>query len=130
MFGIASTDPLTFVAVAPGLLAVATMATLVPALRATRVNPVAGAALRVAGAPFASPLDRRHWRCYRPDVRQMRGGPGLPCSIIAGIDLGGTAVNYTLVDFEGRFLIDGLCEHPARVASKARTSACGRSPTD
>ena len=34
--------------------------------------------------------------------------------IIAGIDLGGTAVNYTLVDFEGRFLIEDLCEHPAR----------------
>ena len=35
-------------------------------------------------------------------------------SIIAGIDLGGTAVNYTLLDDDGRFLIDGLCEHPAR----------------
>ena len=34
--------------------------------------------------------------------------------IIAGVDLGGTAVNYTLLDFDGRFLIDGLCEHPAR----------------
>ena len=34
--------------------------------------------------------------------------------VIAGIDLGGTAVNYTLVDFDGRFLIEGLCEHPAR----------------
>src|SRR3954471_8604090 len=34
--------------------------------------------------------------------------------IIAGIDLGGTAVNYTLVDFEGRFLIEDLCEHPSR----------------
>ena len=34
--------------------------------------------------------------------------------IIAGVDLGGTAVNYTLLDFEGRFLIEGLCEHPAR----------------
>ena len=34
--------------------------------------------------------------------------------IVAGVDLGGTAVNYTLVDYEGRFLIDGLCEHPAR----------------
>lgn len=34
--------------------------------------------------------------------------------LIAGIDLGGTAINYTLVDLDGRFLIDGLCEHPAR----------------
>ena len=38
-------------------------------------------------------------------------------AIVAGIDLGGTAVNYTLLDVgAGRFLIDGLCEHPARVA--------------
>lgn len=34
--------------------------------------------------------------------------------IIAGIDLGGTAINYTLLAPDGRFLIDGLCEHPAR----------------
>jgi glucokinase len=34
--------------------------------------------------------------------------------VVAGVDLGGTAVNYTLVDETGRFLIDGLCEHPAR----------------
>jgi len=36
--------------------------------------------------------------------------------VIAGIDLGGTAINYTLCDHQGRFLIDGLCEYPARVA--------------
>lgn len=37
-------------------------------------------------------------------------------AIVAGIDLGGTAVNYTLLDVEPRrFLIEGLCEHPARV---------------
>ena len=36
-------------------------------------------------------------------------------AIVAGIDLGGTAVNFTLLDTERRtFLIDGLCEHPAR----------------
>lgn len=35
-------------------------------------------------------------------------------SIIAGVDLGGTAINYTLVDESGKFLIDGLFEHPAR----------------
>lgn len=34
--------------------------------------------------------------------------------IIAGIDLGGTAINYTLIDMQGRFLIERLCEHPAR----------------
>jgi len=35
-------------------------------------------------------------------------------SVVAGIDLGGTAVNYTFVDRHERWLIDGLCEHPAR----------------
>ncbi len=34
--------------------------------------------------------------------------------IVAGIDLGGTAVNYTFLDESGQFLIEGLCEHPAR----------------
>jgi glucokinase len=34
--------------------------------------------------------------------------------IVAGIDLGGTAVNYTFLDEQGQFLITGLCEHPAR----------------
>ena len=34
--------------------------------------------------------------------------------IVAGIDLGGTAVNYTFLDERGQFLIHGLCEHPAR----------------
>jgi predicted NBD/HSP70 family sugar kinase len=35
-------------------------------------------------------------------------------AIVAGIDLGGTAVNYTLLDSaSGQFLLTGLCEHPA-----------------
>jgi glucokinase len=34
-------------------------------------------------------------------------------TVVAGVDLGGTAVNYTLVDQHEKFLIDGLCEHPA-----------------
>ena len=33
--------------------------------------------------------------------------------VVAGIDLGGTAINYTLITREEKFLIDGLCEHPA-----------------
>ena len=33
--------------------------------------------------------------------------------VVAGVDLGGTAINYTLVNPQGRFLIEGLCEHPA-----------------
>src|SRR5579862_606247 len=34
--------------------------------------------------------------------------------IVAGIDLGGTAVNYTFLDKREKFLIEGLCEYPAR----------------
>ena len=34
--------------------------------------------------------------------------------VVAGIDLGGTAVNYTIVNPQEQFLIEGLCEHPAR----------------
>ncbi|MBI4908122.1 MAG: ROK family protein [Acidobacteria bacterium] len=33
--------------------------------------------------------------------------------VIAGVDLGGTAINYTIVNMDERFLIEGLCEHPA-----------------
>ena len=33
--------------------------------------------------------------------------------VVAGVDLGGTAINYTLVDRDEKFLIEGLCEHPA-----------------
>jgi predicted NBD/HSP70 family sugar kinase len=35
-------------------------------------------------------------------------------SVVAGVDLGGTAVNYTFLDDKGRWLIEGLCEYPAR----------------
>jgi glucokinase len=34
--------------------------------------------------------------------------------VTAGVDLGGTAVNYTFVTAAGEWLIEGLCEHPAR----------------
>jgi predicted NBD/HSP70 family sugar kinase len=33
--------------------------------------------------------------------------------VVAGVDLGGTAINYTLVNRQENFLIEGLCEHPA-----------------
>ena len=36
-------------------------------------------------------------------------------SLVAGVDLGGTAVNYTLLDPREQFLIQDLCEHPALV---------------
>ncbi len=34
--------------------------------------------------------------------------------VAAGVDLGGTTINYTFVDEKRRFLIEGLFEHPAR----------------
>ncbi|HEY3839064.1 MAG TPA: ROK family protein [Bryobacteraceae bacterium] len=34
--------------------------------------------------------------------------------IVAGVDLGGTAINYTLINNQERFLITELYEHPAR----------------
>jgi len=33
--------------------------------------------------------------------------------VVAGVDLGGTAINYTLLNQEEKFLIEGLFEHPA-----------------
>ena len=33
--------------------------------------------------------------------------------VVAGVDLGGTAINYTLLNQQEKFLIDGLLEHPA-----------------
>src|ERR1700731_2991975 len=34
--------------------------------------------------------------------------------LVAGVDLGGTAVNYTLLNDREEFLIDGMWEHPSR----------------
>jgi putative ABC transport system permease protein len=39
LFGVSATDPVTFIGVAAGLVAVAIVATLVPARRATRIDP-------------------------------------------------------------------------------------------
>ncbi|HWF48649.1 MAG TPA: ROK family protein [Bryobacteraceae bacterium] len=41
---------------------------------------------------------------------------------MAGIDLGGTAINYTFLDNGEHFLIEALCEHPAR--SKEGPAVC------
>jgi predicted NBD/HSP70 family sugar kinase len=35
-------------------------------------------------------------------------------SVVAGIDLGGTAINYTFLSGQQKFLLEGLCEYPAR----------------
>ena len=42
--------------------------------------------------------------------------------IVAGVDLGGTAINYTFLNEKEEFLIEGLCEHPAR--SKEGPAVC------
>ncbi|MBI5282358.1 MAG: ROK family protein [Candidatus Solibacter usitatus] len=42
--------------------------------------------------------------------------------MVAGVDLGGTAVNYTFLTAGEQFLIEGLCEHPAR--SKEGPAVC------
>lgn len=42
--------------------------------------------------------------------------------VVAGVDLGGTAINYTLVNGTEQFLIEGLFEHPAR--SKEGPEVC------
>lgn len=42
--------------------------------------------------------------------------------VVAGVDLGGTAINYTLLDGQERFLIESLFEHPAR--SKEGPAIC------
>lgn len=43
-------------------------------------------------------------------------------NLVAGVDLGGTAINYTLANAQGQFLIERLCEHPAR--SKEGPDVC------
>lgn len=35
-------------------------------------------------------------------------------TLVAGVDVGGTAINYTLLDEQGRFLVERLWEFPAR----------------
>jgi glucokinase len=42
--------------------------------------------------------------------------------VVAGVDLGGTAINYTLLNAQEQFLIENLCEHPAR--SKEGPDVC------
>jgi glucokinase len=42
--------------------------------------------------------------------------------VVAGVDLGGTAINYTLVNGQEQFLIEKLCEHPA--LSKEGPAVC------
>jgi glucokinase len=48
--------------------------------------------------------------------------------VVAGVDLGGTAINYTLVNQQEHFLIENLCEHPA--LSKQGPEVCLRQIAD
>jgi glucokinase len=43
----------------------------------------------------------------------VRAGAETIVNLVAGVYLGGTAINYTLVNAQAEFLIEGLCEHPA-----------------
>jgi glucokinase len=43
--------------------------------------------------------------CHKPQERIVQ--------VVAGVDLGGTAINYTLLDQQEKFLIEGMFEHPA-----------------
>lgn len=47
---------------------------------------------------------------------------------MAGVDLGGTAINYTFLNMQEQFLIEGLCEHPA--LSKQGPDVCLRQIED
>jgi len=50
------------------------------------------------------------WYACRAEIEQ-NGRKNV--AVVAGVDVGGTAVNYTLVDGQERFLVAGLCEHPS-----------------
>jgi glucokinase len=48
--------------------------------------------------------------------------------VVAGVDLGGTAINYTFLNAQEQFLIEELCEYPAR--SKEGPAVCLQQITD
>jgi len=45
---------------------------------------------------------------------ESNSSEGTALKVVAGVDLGGTAINYTFVNAQEQFLIEGLCEYPAR----------------
>lgn len=49
-------------------------------------------------------------------------------TVVAGVDLGGTAINYTFLTSDERFLIEGLCEYPA--LSREGPAVCLRQIAD
>ena len=42
--------------------------------------------------------------------------PGQSQEVVVGLDNGGTAINATVLDAAGRFLVDRLVETPSRVS--------------
>lgn len=57
---------------------------------------------------------RRRGKCGHAKLSGDNFQPrGQHVPVVAGVDLGGTAVNYTIVNAEGKFLIEDLCEHPS-----------------
>src|SRR6202171_1271684 len=66
-----------------------------------------------SGPPSDSaPVGAGHTNSFKPSGVRSRL-EGKTVQLVAGVDLGGTAINYTLVNREEQFLIEGLCEHPA-----------------
>jgi hypothetical protein len=63
---------------------------------------------RVAEAHWPIILDFATLGRARIEEQRRKG-----VSVVAGVDLGGTAVNYTLLDEQERFLIESMCEHPS-----------------
>ena len=51
----------------------------------------------------------------RPARREGSPMPGQDREVVVGLDNGGTAINATVLDAAGRFLVDRLVETPSRV---------------
>jgi glucokinase len=69
-----------------------------------------GAADSACAARLHSPMVLDSATLGRSRIDGLRGD-NVP--VVAGVDLGGTAINYTIVDQQEKFLIGDLCEHPA-----------------
>ena len=70
VFDIAVRDPITYVAVAVALALVALVACAIPALKASRVDPLVAAR---AGLGLGASLDKRERTVRRVDGREVRG---------------------------------------------------------
>jgi hypothetical protein len=74
LFGISSHDPLTFVAVAFALIAVAILASYIPAWRAAKVDPMIATAIRMTRARKGGPTCHSLSHLLRlPSLPRFRG---------------------------------------------------------